>query len=173
MYNVHIIAYVFLCFCISLQNNKSRWRRQNNGLPQGSVLAPIIFNIYTNDQPIGKQTKHFIYADDLAITIQRKSFKEVVENPNVTLNTMKEYHNNNYLKLYPLKTQILAFHLRKRDNKRKLGVNCQGTESEPCNGPKHLRIKLDQDLAFRSHCQNTKIKIGARNCLLNKIVNSQ
>jgi hypothetical protein len=51
-------------FFVSMQTKKSRWRRQNNELPQGSILAPILFNIYTNDQPIGNQMKHFIYADD-------------------------------------------------------------------------------------------------------------
>jgi len=74
-------------FYVSLQNNKNRWRRQNNGLPHGSVLVPIIFNIrvYTNDKPIGNQTKHFIYTDDLAITTQGKSFEEVEKNLNATL----------------------------------------------------------------------------------------
>jgi len=42
------------------------------GLSQASVLAPILFNMYTNDQPIIKNTKLFLHADDLAITRDAK-----------------------------------------------------------------------------------------------------
>jgi hypothetical protein len=42
-----------------------RWRRLNNGLPQGSVLAPILFNLYMSDIQI-TVSKQFQYADNIA-----------------------------------------------------------------------------------------------------------
>ncbi|KAJ8414015.1 hypothetical protein AAFF_G00066130 [Aldrovandia affinis] len=39
-------------FYVTFNNRKSRWFHQTNGLPQGSVLTSLLFNVYTNDQPL-------------------------------------------------------------------------------------------------------------------------
>lgn len=54
-------------FYVSRNVKQSRWKYQTNGIPRGSVVTSTLFNIYTNDQPIGEKTRHFICADDLAI----------------------------------------------------------------------------------------------------------
>ena len=56
-------------FNVELNNDRSRWRNQKNGLPQGSVLSPILINIHTNNG-----TQNFVYADDLCVTTQYPSF---------------------------------------------------------------------------------------------------
>lgn len=85
-----------------LNGIKSRLRCQKNGLPQGSVLAPALFNIYTNDQPITPGTKSFLYADDLALVA---SFEEVERLLGVGLNALDKYYDENALWPNPSKTQ--------------------------------------------------------------------
>ena len=64
-------------FYVILNGKRSKWRNQKNGPSHGSVLAPLLFNIYTNDQPLPESTQRFLYADDLCITAQNKSFEMV------------------------------------------------------------------------------------------------
>ena len=54
-------------FTLTTGNGKqSRLRRLKNGVPQGSVLAPLLFNFYVSDLPPTTSSK-FAYADDLAL----------------------------------------------------------------------------------------------------------
>ena len=61
-------------FYVTLGDKKSRWRRTRNGLPQRSVLAPLLFNIYTNYQLRTEGTNRYIYADDLGVSAQHSDF---------------------------------------------------------------------------------------------------
>ena len=89
-------------FYVELHNERSRWRKQKNGLPRGSVLSPILFNIYTTDQPIHDGTRNFLYADDLCVTAQYSSFTEVETTIGDALEELtSQYYRSNSLRANP------------------------------------------------------------------------
>ena len=62
--------------------------------PQCSVLAPLLFNIHTNDQPRSEGTCRFIYADDLGVS-QDTNFSTVEDRLTNALDDLSPYYEDN------------------------------------------------------------------------------
>ena len=129
-------------FFVMLSNKRSRVRLQKNGLSQGSVLAPLLYNIYTNDQPLDSETKRFVYADDLCITSQHSTFTAVEKLHTNALNGLQVYYAKNSLKANPSKTKVCSFHLKNREANRPLNIIWHGKKLKNTAYPKYLGITL-------------------------------
>ena len=93
-------------YFVELNGQRSRWRNQKNGLPQSSVLSPVLFMIYTNDQQVLKNTRSFIYADDLCIATQDAIFKKTESTVSDEINNIGEYYAINHMRVKPKETHI-------------------------------------------------------------------
>jgi hypothetical protein len=64
---------------ISSPNILSNWETVRHGVPQGSVLGPLLFNVYINDFPciINKVSDIILFADDTNILISSSNFTEL------------------------------------------------------------------------------------------------
>ena len=134
---------------VALSGKQSRWRTQWNGLLQGSVLAPVLFNSYTNDQPVSPGTMSFIYADDLGIAVQNRNVDFIEATLSTTLQNLTKYYKHNRLKANPAKTQVSPFHLRSCEVGRKLSLTCNDVNLKHCDFPVYLRVTLDRTLSYK------------------------
>ena len=149
----------------------SRPRRLRNGVPQGSVLAPMLFNIYISDLP-NTTSKQYGYADDLALLYSDKSWPKVEEALTKDMTLIADYLETWRLKLSVAKTTTTAFHLNTKEARRQLTVNLNGTPLPYNATPTYLGVKFDRQLTFKYHLESLRAKVSSRNNLLRRLAGS-
>jgi hypothetical protein len=94
---------------VSVNNENSSMRYISKGVPQGSILGPLLFLIYIND--LAKCTNLFtlLFADDTTFLISGKNLDETIELLNIELKKISYWFRTNELSLHPSKTQFIIF----------------------------------------------------------------
>ena len=103
-------------------------------IPSGSVLAPLLFNIYTYDLP-SMISRKFAYADDLALLHSSGNWKDLEGTLSQDMSTLSAYLQTWKLKLSHTKMVTAAFHLNNREAKRELKVYNNGRLLPFCPTP--------------------------------------
>ena len=152
-------------------SKQSRLCRLRNGVSQESVLAPLLFNIYTYDLP-SMISRKFAYADDLALLHSSGNWKDLKGTLSQDMFTLSLYLQTWRLKLSHIKTVTAAFHLNNREAKRELKVYNNGRILPFCPTPTYLGVKLDRSLAFCHHLVALRKKLSSHKTLLKRLVGS-
>lgn len=135
------------------------------GVPQGSILGPLLFIIYMNDINHASKLFHFIlYADDTSLLSTSTLCKDISNiDVNQEFNKICSWLKENRLSLNIDKTKCMIFHHPNKKNITKPRLYVSGTEIEYVDSFKFLGITVDKHLSWNQHIKTvcTKIKRAA------------
>ena len=140
------------------QNATSNWKLVEAGVPQGSVLGPLLFTLYTTDVTKAIQhMQHHLYADDLQcyITSSSSNINETIASANRDLSSIANWSIHHGLQINPTKSQAIIIGSRQNlshiDKSAISALSINGSTIPFSNTVKNLGIILNSTLTWENH----------------------
>ena len=113
---------------VSLNGKNSLLTNVLLGVPQGSILGPLLFLLYINDLPISSKLFALLFADDTTLLASSDSVESLVNFVNVEFKKICDFFRANKLMLHPDKTKILFF--SNTCNGEGVQINCNNNNDD-------------------------------------------
>jgi hypothetical protein len=148
---------------VNVAGSSSSYANITCGVPQGSILGPLLFLIYVNDMSAVVKNKLLLYADDSGILVAGKNKSDIESSLNEELDTVSKWLIDNKLSLHLGKTESILFGSKPRlRSSPNLNISCNGQVIEPTSYVKYLGATLDQSLSCESMASSVIKKANSR-----------
>ena len=118
------------------------------GVPQGSILGPLLFLLYITNMSAAVKCKLLLYADDSVLLASGKYIIEIEATLSSELKSVNDWFIDNKLSLHLGKTQPIVFGTRTQLCKcNTLNIVCNGIVIESKQTVTYLGVTLDQSLS--------------------------
>ena len=155
---------------VTIYGFQSGLNRINVGVPQGSVLGPLLFLIYINDlsNSVKNSTVHH-FADDTNLLYINKSVKTLCKKINQDLKGVTDWLNSNRISLNINKTEFVIFRSPRNPINAEINIRLNGKRLYPSKFIKYLGVLLDEHLSWKYHINELIKKLNKSNSMLSKI----
>ena len=172
-------------FCSYLSGRKQSTRlngvissqlQVNSGVPQGSILGPLLFICYINDLPncLNNGTA-YIYADDTAIVCRGNDIDEINASLSIEFSNVCRWFEADKLSVNNAKTNTMLFCGSRSKHKggvvKLTSADGMDVQLDQVNHTKYLGVELDEHLTYSSHIDKLCSKIRSRNGMLKHMRN--
>ena len=139
---------------VQINGSRSKDYRVTSGIPQGSVLGPVLFVLYINDLPDNLKSNPYMFADDTKIF---QIYPKDVATPRVIqddLLKLDTWSSNWLLKFHPKKCHQVVINRKREEGQtsaRYLPAGSGRLQLEQVECEKDLGITIDNNLTFEKH----------------------
>jgi len=131
------------------------------GVPQGSILGPLLFILYINDlSNISNKFFPVLFADDSNLFFRGKNLNEMITTINEELSKVYEWLVTNKLSLNVDKTNFILFSTNRRQHLINQDVTIKGTKIKQVTSTKFLGVVIDSKLKWSEHIAMVKNKVS-------------
>ena len=137
------------------------------GVPQGSVLGPILFTLFVNDITQYSETGICnLYADDTIAYCQGNTVQEVQEKLQLCVSKLSEWYSNNKLSVNTNKCEVMLIASRNRVISDHLDIRINGTDLLYVTCANYLGMQIDNNLSWNQYVDKLSSNIA---CKLNRL----
>nr|CAI5817739.1 unnamed protein product [Callosobruchus analis] len=154
-----------------LNNTASELLPYDIGVPQGSILGPMLFILFINDITDNLDFNLYLFADDATASICEKNTASMEIKANKGLEQISEWFDKNLLYINPTKSNFITFH-NYNSSVPDINIIINDKPIQKTTHTKFLGVTIDEHLNWKMHCEALSSKLNSVCFLIRNLRNT-